>query len=189
MQRKRRFFTGLTVVMALMMAAMATLSGCGSDEDSGGSSRRSRNSESSYESVVNEFVDALQNEDGEAAARLVSELMIEYEGASESEIVDYLEETFEYWMEDLEDELGRNVTLRVVDIEAEVYDESDDNDDFYDVVEVGEELGYDADYISKIAQVEATIEARGREDEDSFELSFFMVQEGNSWKIWDFDDE
>lgn len=184
MQGKRRLFTGLTVVMALLMAAMAALSGCGSDEGSGGGSGKSKDKVSGYESVISDFVKSIQDEDGKMLVNAYSETYIDWlldqYDVDRDEYIDAIQEYVEVLHDGFEDEVGDNLRLsyKIEEVEDMSEDELEDwKADYRDA-------DMEIDNITAVKEVEVTLIYEGDEDKDEDTDTITVVNDKNGWRLW-----
>ncbi len=136
---------------------------------------------SGYRGVVRNYVKAVEKEDGDAMLKLVSPTLIDGSGLDGGYISEYYSRTFEQTMNTYENRVGRNVRLRCELDDFETM-EKRERDDFVDGCEA---MGYDMSGISKVAEAELVINAKGRDKDREYEEDIILVKENGKWKIWD----
>ena len=139
-------------------------------------------SHTGYKGTVRKFVTAVQKKDGDAAVKLFSESFKDGSDRKDKDFADSLENVFKSRIERYEDRVGKNVRFKVIEFDIDVMDK----DDFEDAIDSLEDSGYDVDNIRKIAEVEATVRAKGKKKDREYDWDFLMVKEKGSWKIWSY---
>lgn len=134
-----------------------------------------------YKGVIKDYVKAVENEDGHAMVELTARTIIDKYGFKDTELARYYEQFFERVMENYEDRVGRDVKLKCKIDDFDAMDKHD-RDDFIDSYEI---MGYDMSQISKVAEVEIVIKAKGQDKKRSYEDDIMLVKESGKWKIWE----
>ncbi len=175
----------LIVIIAVIVAVIAAAAvgiiyavnnagGSGGDKDD--------DKADSYEDVARSYIEALVAEDWDKAAKLFSEVMMDYEDVDEKDVADSLEITFKSRMEYVEDRVGKKVKVRKIEFtDIDKYDK-DDLEDFID--ELDDSGVYDPDKIKGVVEVEALVNLKGSKKDRDYEMNFLMVKESGKWKIF-----
>ena len=133
--------------------------------------------------TIGKYFKCMIKEDGEKAVKLMSNVLLEKYDDDEDDLADFLEAEFEYYLDVIDDELGRDPKISFkIKKEKEYSDRK-----FEDLMEYLEEY-YDIDTRDvkavKTVSVDMTIKAEGRKDETEGE--FIMIKEKGKWRIFSF---
>lgn len=133
-----------------------------------------------YKATVKKFINAQFEGDADAIIDIIPDEMVEYiieeEYDDEDEMLEELEEEIEYYLDEIEEQFGKNwkFSYEIVDTDDVKGDDLEDLQDEY------EDVGIE---VSAAKEVEIKIEFESKDLDTSNNLDIGLIKVGRSWYI------